>query len=230
MVSSDTEMARIPLFPLNTVLFPKQALPLHIFEERYKLMIGRCIDETAPFGVVLIKSGEETAGDADPYDVGTTARVARVQRLPDGRMNLINLGRRRFRILELDRTEAVLEGEVEYLKNTGGAGEEVEGAAERVAALFGEQFRLVMAISSQWTREVNIPGAPADLADFVASQLDAPNEAKQELLETLSVPARLARHGLARAASRTFRFGLPAPVPPPAPPGASSRIAAVSAA
>ena len=186
-------MAHIPLFPLNLVLFPKQALPLHIFEERYKLMIGRCIDEQAPFGVVLVKSGEEASGDGEPYDVGTTARIARVQRLPDGRMNLINLGRRRFRILELDHTEEYLSGEVEYLENSGAAGEEVESAAERVAAQFAEQFRLVMAISSQWTREVNIPGAPAALADFVASQLDIPNEVKHELLEMLSVPARLAR-------------------------------------
>ncbi len=185
-------MAHIPLFPLNSVLFPKQALPLHIFEERYKLMIGRCIDEKEPFGVVLIKSGEEAGGDAEPYDVGTTALVARVQRLPDGRMNLINLGRRRFRILELDRSEEYLSAEVEFLENTGAAGEEVETSAVRIAALFAEQYRLVMAISSQWTREVNIPGAPAALADFVASQLDVPNEAKQELLETLSVPARLA--------------------------------------
>ncbi len=193
MVRSGIEMAHIPLFPLNSVLFPKQALPLHIFEERYKLMIGRCIDEKAPFGVVLIKSGEEVGGDAVPYDVGTTALVARVQRLPDGRMNLINLGRRRFRILELDRSEEYLSAEVEYLENTGAAGEEVEASAERIAALFAEQYRLVMAISSQWTRELNIPGAPAALADYVASQLDVSNEEKQELLEMLSVPARLAR-------------------------------------
>jgi len=186
-------MAHIPLFPLNTVLFPKQALPLHIFEERYKLMIGRCIDEKAPFGVVLMKSGEEADGDGEPYDVGTTARVARVQRLPDGRMNLINLGRRRFRILELDHTEEYLSGEVEYLENTGAADEGVESATERVAALYGEQFRLVMAISSQWTRQMSIPGAPVNLADFVAAQLDVDSAAKQELLETLSVPARLAR-------------------------------------
>ncbi len=145
-------MPHIPLFPLNSVLFPKQALPLHIFEERYKLMIGRCIDEKAPFGVVLIKSGEEAGGDAEPYDVGTTARVARVQRLPDGRMNLITLGRRRFRILELDRSEEYLSGEVEYLENTGAADEDVAASAERIAALFAEQYRLVMAISSQWTR------------------------------------------------------------------------------
>ncbi|MCH8066930.1 MAG: LON peptidase substrate-binding domain-containing protein, partial [Chloroflexi bacterium] len=98
-------MERLPLFPLDTVLFPKQVLPLHIFEERYKTMIGRCIEEGAPFGVVLIRSGNQVGGDAVPHDVGTTARIARVQRLPDGKINLITLGRDRFRVLSLDRSE-----------------------------------------------------------------------------------------------------------------------------
>ena len=186
-------MSRISLFPLNTVLFPRQALPLHIFEERYKLMMGRCIDEDAPFGVVLIKDGEEVGGDVEPYEIGTTARIARVQRLPDGRLNLITLGRRRFRILELDRSEPYLAADVEYIENTGAGDEGIVEAAEEVAALFAEQFRLVMAITSQWMRQLNIPGDPAKLADFVPSQIEVPEETKQQLLETLSVPERLAR-------------------------------------
>lgn len=186
-------MARISLFPLNTVLFPRQALPLQIFEERYKLMIERCIDESAAFGVVLIKSGEEVGGLAEPHEVGTTARIARFQRLEDGRLNLITLGRRRFRILELDRSEPYLAAEVEYIENTGAAYEGIAEEAEEVAALYAEQFRLVMAITSQWTRQLNIPGAPAKLADYVASQIEVPENVKQELLEILSVPNRLAR-------------------------------------
>lgn len=184
-------MPRIPLFPLNVVLFPRQALPLHIFEERYKLMVNRCIDEAAPFGVVLIKSGDEVGGDAEPYDVGTTTRTVKVQRLPDGQMNLITFGRRRFRINALDRSEPYLRGDVEYLDDTGAADEGVDELTEKVAALFAEHFRLVMAISSQWTREVNLPGEPGQLADYVASQLEVPAEAKQRLLEMLSVPDRL---------------------------------------
>ena len=82
-------MERLPLFPLNSVLYPGTLLPLHIFEERYRSMISRCVEEKVPFGVVLVRSGEEVGGPAEPYDVGTTARVARLQRLPDGRMNLV---------------------------------------------------------------------------------------------------------------------------------------------
>ena len=184
-------MPRIPIFPLNLVLFPRQGLPLRIFQERYKLMINRCIDESAPFGVVLIKSGDEVGGEAEPYDVGTTARIAKVQRLPDGQINLIALGRRRFRILALDRSEAYLNADVEFIENNGAADERAVELAEKVAALFAEHFRLVMAISSQWTRQVSITGDPARLVDYVASQLEAPVEAKQQLLETLSVPDRL---------------------------------------
>ena len=91
----------IPLFPLNTVLFPGAMLPLHIFEERYKLMVGRCIERGEPFGVVLIRSGLEVGGPAQPHEVGTTVRITRVERLDDGRMNLITLGVQRFRVREL---------------------------------------------------------------------------------------------------------------------------------
>ena len=186
-------MQRLPLFPLNTVLFPHAAMPLHIFEERYRLMIGRCIDEKSAFGVVLIRSGVEAGGPAEPYDVGATARIARVQRLPDGRMNLIVLGEQRFRILSLDTTEPYLQGEVEYIESQDAATPEAADQAARVAALFGEQFRLKLCSTGQWTRTLDLPADPGALADFVAGQLDAPPEAKQELLELLSVPERLRR-------------------------------------
>ena len=61
------------LFPLNTVLFPGMRMPLHIFEERYRIMIRECIEEDAPFGVLLIKAGAEVGSGAVPHDVGTVA-------------------------------------------------------------------------------------------------------------------------------------------------------------
>jgi Lon protease-like protein len=186
-------LTRIPLFPLNTVLFPNATLPLHIFEERYKLMIGRCIDERAPFGVVLIRSGEEVGETAEPYDVGCTARIARVQRLDDGKLNLICFGERRFRIEALDTSEPYLQGDVTFLDSIGLSTPEAAEHAAVVAGLFGEQYRLVMAVTGQWVREINLPEEPDALADFVAAHIDVPAGAKQELLETLSVPDRLRR-------------------------------------
>jgi len=184
-------MKRIPLFPLNTVLFPHVPLPLHIFEQRYRDMIGRCIEEQSPFGVVLIRSGVEVGGPAEPYDVGTTARISRVQRLPDGRMNLIVIGWRRFRIHALDTAHPHIEGDVAYLESEDADTSEARDLAARVAALQGEQMRLKLCSTGQWQRVLSLPDEPDVLADVVAAQLDAAPEAKQTLLETLSVPERL---------------------------------------
>ena len=184
-------MERIPLFPLNTVLFPGMPLPLHIFEERYKVMIDRCIQESAPFGVVLIRSGEDVGGDAEPYDFGTTARIGRFQRLPGGGFNLLALGTSRFRIDSLDRSEPYLAGDVELVEDEDATTPEAQAAFERVTGLFAEHFRLVLAVTGQWVDKLDTPQTPAGLADYVASQLELPPAAKQRLLEMLSVPDRL---------------------------------------
>ena len=70
----------LPIFPLGTVLFPGMPLPLHIFEERYKRMIGRCLDGDRAFGVTLLKSGREVGGPAIPHEVGTIARIVQAGR------------------------------------------------------------------------------------------------------------------------------------------------------
>ena len=184
---------RLPLFTLKTVLFPGMTLPLHIFEERYKLMIERCVEQRAPFGVVLIRSGEEVGAPAEPHDVGTIARIAKLERLEDGRINLSALGERRFRIESLDQSEPYLTGEVAYLNSQDRHAPETEGESQKVAALYGEQFRLVLSVTGQWVRSLSLPGEPEALADFVAANIEATPETKQELLETRSVPLRLRR-------------------------------------
>jgi uncharacterized protein len=95
---------KLPLFPLGTVLFPGSTLNLHIFEERYRLMIGRCLAEGSPFGVVLIKEGEEVEeGRADPnpaqpYEIGTIATITASVKLDDGRFLITATGGQRFRL------------------------------------------------------------------------------------------------------------------------------------
>ena len=71
----------LPLFPLNTVLFPSEALPLQIFEERYKQMMQDCLDSDSKFGVVLIKSGSEVGEPAIPHSMGTVAHIVQVNRV-----------------------------------------------------------------------------------------------------------------------------------------------------
>jgi len=107
----------LPLFPLPLVLFPDTPLPLHIFEERYKEMIGEAIAQREEFGVVLAKEG-------GIVNMGCTATVSQVlQRYSDGRLDLLALGRRRFEITAVDEERAFLRAEVEYfddeeLRNT----------------------------------------------------------------------------------------------------------------
>ena len=98
----------MPLFPLQVVLFPRTALPLHIFEERYKQMIADVQRGHTEFGVVL-------AGEKGIVNTGCTATVEKVlKKYPDGRMDLITLGRRRFEIILLNDEKPYLRGAVEY--------------------------------------------------------------------------------------------------------------------
>src|SRR3972149_199403 len=126
----------LPLFSLNSVLFPGAAIPLHIFEERYKQMVKLCLKGNSPFGVLLIRSGNEVGEVAEPFEVGTTARIVRVQHLDEGRMNVVCLGEQRFRLSRKVRETPYLMGEVELLQSTDAEGEEVTDLADTVAALF----------------------------------------------------------------------------------------------
>ena len=181
----------LPLFPLNSVLFPGATLPLHIFEERYKKMVNLCLESNSPFGVLLIRSGSEVDEAAEPFEIGTTARIVRVQHLDAGRMNLICLGEQRFRLSRQVSKTPYLVSEVEPLQSIDGEGQEAKDVADTVAALFAEYHRLYLAVSNQWTRQIGMPGAPSELADFVASRMAVDPWTKQRLLEELSVRRRL---------------------------------------
>jgi Lon protease-like protein len=91
-------MPVIPMFPLGTVLFPYALLPLHVFEPRYRMMTQRVLNTDQEFGVVLIERGSEVGGGDVRFDVGTIARVAQANELPDGRYALMTVGMRRVRV------------------------------------------------------------------------------------------------------------------------------------
>jgi Lon protease-like protein len=102
----ETSLALLPLFPLELVLLPGTPLPLHIFEPRYKEMIGECISAEAPFGVVR-------AFDEGIAEVGCTAEIITVTKeYPDGRMDLVCEGRKRFEVLKVNRDRSFLRAEV----------------------------------------------------------------------------------------------------------------------
>ena len=180
----------LPLFPLNVVLFPDAAIPLHIFEERYKLMVQRCLDSDSQFGVVLIKSGSEVGGPAEPHDVGTIARIIDVERLDEGRMRLAVVGRERFRILEITQQVPYLEGRVGILEEDGDeALSPEETAAVREAA--AQHMRLLHGLQGGWVRDPKLPDDPVALSYFLALRLRAENDERQALLEESSTSARL---------------------------------------
>jgi Lon protease-like protein len=100
---------RIPLFPLNVVLLPGAELPLHIFEPRYREMVKNCLEEKSEFGMLLsLPKGLAR--------VGCTAEILNVaKRYPDGRMDILTVGRAPFRVVELFQQNPLLEGQVDYL-------------------------------------------------------------------------------------------------------------------
>jgi ATP-dependent Lon protease len=103
--------AMLPLFPLQLVVFPRVQVPLHIFEERYKEMIGEAIAHHSEFGIVLAK-------DNGIVSAGCTVEVEKVlTRYPDGRMDILTRGARRFEILAIDQEKSYLRGEVEFFND-----------------------------------------------------------------------------------------------------------------
>ncbi len=103
------ESGRLPLFPLSLVMYPEEKVPLHIFEPRYKALIGYCLQEDQPFGVVLFTEGKLA-------EVGCTARVHQVlNRYDDGRLDIVAQGRSRFRVEGLYHEQPFLTAEVAFL-------------------------------------------------------------------------------------------------------------------
>lgn len=117
-------METLPLFPLSTVLLPGAALPLHVFESRYRELVVDLVNEVMPdrrFGVVAIKQGWEVGEDNidSMYDVGCSARLDDVRQLPEGRYDITSTGEHRFRLLQIDHEAApYLMAQVQWLPDT----------------------------------------------------------------------------------------------------------------
>ena len=109
-------MLTIPLFPMNTVLFPGGTLPLKIFEARYLDMVSQCLRSGQQFGVCLISSGKEVGGSAKCYEIGTLAKIVDWDRRDDGLLEIVVEGRQRFRLLEQrERANHLAEGDVQLI-------------------------------------------------------------------------------------------------------------------
>jgi Lon protease-like protein len=178
-------MYKLPLFPLNLVLFPATPVRLHIFEERYRLMINQCIEQKQPFGVVALRQGSEVEGyglPTEPYSIGCSAVITEVQRLYDGRMNIVARGFQRFRIAELDHSQPYLVGIVEDYPLDLTMPSDLERAGRRLRPWVERYFKLLARAENLEVDVQRIPTDPSELAFLSASLLKLPTIEKQALL------------------------------------------------
>ena len=171
------DVDEIPLFPLPIVLLPTEIVPLHIFEDRYKEMIGRCLDEGSEFGIIWLS-------DDGLKEVGCTARVTEVlEQMEDGRMNILVQGASPFRLVERREDLPYPAGSVELLDDRSESVEETVGdeARERFA-------QLVERITDRRPGEDTLAALNAY---EMAASVDIGADVKQGLLELRSEQARL---------------------------------------
>jgi Lon protease-like protein len=169
--------ALLPLFPLDAVLLPGAPMPLHIFEPRYKEMIGECLESKQPFGVVRAK--DEVA------EIGCTAEIVNVvKKYDDGRMDIITQGRQRFEVMQVHSERSFLQAEVFYLRDDPGSATREEKS--RAQELHGEIMKLAGS-EVEGVADVN----EQELSFHLAGSLPLDLDFKQSLLGMKSEPERL---------------------------------------
>ncbi|HUQ49474.1 MAG TPA: LON peptidase substrate-binding domain-containing protein [Terriglobales bacterium] len=168
----------LPLFPLDLVLFPETPLPLHIFESRYKEMIGECLRDKTEFGMVR-SNGPRLA------EVGCTAQIIELLRTyPDGRMDVLTMGRRRFSVTAVNDDRSFLRGQVDFFEDEAApnASEELRQSA---LSLHSEMTTLISADALRLDEESNF------LSFQMAAHLPVDLDFKQTLLQMRSERERL---------------------------------------
>ena len=187
---------RIPIFPLQTVFFPRTYLPLHIFEPRYRRMTADCIEGGLPLAVVLARPGEDLMGEAEVFPIAGVGTFERHERLPDGRYNLVLRGMSRIKILEElpHRPYRIVRAQpLDDRWPAGGAPalakdvDTLRACVSRVTGFIGEA-----PIAADVRKRVGAATDPAMLADVVASLFIEDPLVRQALLEELDIGRRLA--------------------------------------
>jgi Lon protease-like protein len=179
----------LPLFPLEAVLLPEEPLPLHIFEERYKTMIGECLrarttgEGQQEFGVVLLR-GQELSS------IGCTARIINVTRqYEDGRMDILTVGKRRFEVLLMNEEKSYRRGSVDFFDDEGPS-VPADQEAELAIARFREVVRKLRQAAEM---PIHLPRPYRYLSFRLAAALPLGLEFKQQLLALRDEPERLGR-------------------------------------
>jgi Lon protease-like protein len=175
------ELSELPIFELPVVLLPGELLPLHIFEDRYRRMIGAALDSGDPFGIVF---RDDTGG---ARNVGCTARVADVlERFEDGRMNVVVSGESPFRVIDRTDTPEFPIGEVELIDVGDEPEPDDEDAARGARAAFAELLKQISEDDEQPSE-----GLAGQGAYELAGRVELPDDTKQRLLELRSEDERM---------------------------------------
>lgn len=191
-MSTEASIRSLPLFPLHNVLFPLSPLQLHVFEERYKVMINGCIERKEPFGVVLIREGDEVGQPALPFEIGCMAHILAVKRFEDDRMLLLAIGGNRFRLLDYVQTEQnYLVGKVEILEDEPCPVHPVQELHNELSGLFLHYLSLLTGREDLSDADVTLPDDPALMTFAVAAMSSWPLSVKQGLLESTNPLTRL---------------------------------------
>jgi len=165
-------------------------LPLHVFEPRYRRMVADCLEEGHSFGVVAIREGSET-GSSTPYDVGTLAKIVRIDRLDDGRINLLVTGASRFTIVQTADDRPYLRGQVRIIPEAGDDPDATARLMEATAASFRQYSNLVRELVGQQPDDAEPPMEPELLSYLIAAALNLQVAEKQSLLAEPRTDARL---------------------------------------
>jgi uncharacterized protein len=182
----------VPLFPLGSVLFPHMPMSLHIFEERYKVMMRDCRAASTTFGILAIRSGHEVGGGAVPYEVGTLAQLDEIEELPDGGYNLLVVGASRFRVDSFSNRRPYLVGTVHYLQDLPAPADDVERLSSAVATAFRGYATQLRGVGQADPLEPGLPSDPELLSYLVAAAIQVETPQRQRLLEIDGTAERLA--------------------------------------
>jgi uncharacterized protein len=184
---------RLPIFPLGAVLFPGLVLPLHVFEERYRLLMRDLLTSEEPhrFGVVSIELGHEVGSGAARRlaAVGCTAEVRDVQEHDDGRYDIVTTGGTRFRVEDVDDSLEYLQADVTMLPEEDGPG--AETAVAPVSGQFRRYCERLVSHGAEVTNLDDLPDQPLALSYLVAASLVLDRSDKQRLLQAEHAAARL---------------------------------------
>lgn len=190
MQSETAEIRELALFPLNTVLFPGAALPLQIFEDRYKQMLRDCLDDDMRFGISLIKSGNETGEPAIPYPIGAVAHITQVNEIRGGRFFVAIVGEHRFKIARIIQYRPYMIADVDILTEPPPDDATLARMGEVKQAL-NRYMSLISGLQGGWSSQTPASNDPIALSYYIAEVLRLDLTEKQALLEQPTTAARL---------------------------------------